>query len=492
MEDWDTTQIRRKIARILITNPATSIKITKEGRVIMPLTISFETPRMPLSMALMAGGMTDIAEVKIIDAVNENLDREQLRQQIELFKPDLTVINCSTPTINEDFAIVRDAKALGSLTAVYGQHVDAIPEEVMAACAELDFCFIREPEIIAGELVRAWNDGQPLETVTGLAYRDQNKTVLTPEHSFVPLEQFPQPARELVNNQLYRLPDGDLYTLILASRGCPFDCPFCIAPNFHGLKIRRRDPVSLVDEVEEVIQTTGIRAFLFQADLFTSDKKWVMDICRLILERQLKIRWICNTRVDSVDEETLIMMKKAGCFLMAVGIESGSPKMLEKLGKNPDVSRIIRLIKTCRKLGIRTNGSFVIGYPGETEETLHQTEKLIKQLPLDFLVLLTATPFPGTRFHNEVSSKESKYCLLTDWEKYCYVDYVVQGGLPEETIKQFSDRLLREYFLSFHYFKLRLADLKQPVRLTKTVWYAMKRLPTLMTAFKKKSKNKSQ
>ncbi|MFC1849166.1 B12-binding domain-containing radical SAM protein [candidate division CSSED10-310 bacterium] len=476
---------RKKIRKVLITNPASKIKITKEGRVIMPLNISFETPRMPLSMALMAGGLESQVEVCVIDAVNEELNREQLNKRIAAYQPDLTIINCSTPSIYEDMAIAGAARAKGSLTAVFGQHADAIPHEVMESHQEIDFCFIQEPEVVAGNFVRAWNENKPLQAVPGLAFRQpDNGIMVNDRHPSVSLEDFPKPARHLLKNELYRLPDGDLYTLVLASRGCPYNCPFCIAPPFHGSKLRLREPTSLVAEVEDVYHTMGIKSFLFQADLFTAHKQWVMEICELILAKKLKIRWICNSRVDTVDEEMLRMMRRAGCFLMAVGIESGSPQMLTILGKKPDLQKIKWMVNTCHKVGIKTNGSFVIGYPGETEETLAETEALVMQLPLDFAVFLTATPFPGTLFYQDVTRPDSPYTVHKEWNKFCYVDYTLQGGLPEETVKQFSDRMLRKYFLSFHYLKLRLSDLKHPVSFAKTIWYASKRFPHLIKAFR--------
>lgn len=476
----------KPIRKIIIANPASSVKITKEGRVIMSLNVSFEAPRMPLSMAIMASGLESFAEVRIIDAVNLEMSRSQLRQEIAAFQPDLVIINCSTPTIEDDMAVIRDAKALGAATAIFGQHVDAIPEEVMAEYQALDFCFLQEPELVATDFVRAWRDGTDFSQLAGLGYRDARGCIkITAKYPYVSVESYPRPARHLLDLSLYRLPDGELYTALLASRGCPFDCPFCVAPPYHGLKVRRRDPASLVAEVAEIVNKYGITSFLFQSDLFTSKKQWVRDVCQKIIESGLKIRWICNSRVDTVDRETLEMMKRAGCFLIGIGIESGSPEMLPVLGKKKaDTAQIKWKINTCHELGIKTNGSFVIGYPGETEQTLRETEELVMQLPLDFAVFMCATPFPGTHLYNYLMDPDTPYRLVKDWKKVGFHDYAIEGGLPAETIKNFNARMWRQYFFSRHYLKLRLGDLKQPVRLTKTVWYALKRLRLMRSAFR--------
>ncbi|MBN1232783.1 MAG: radical SAM protein [Candidatus Coatesbacteria bacterium] len=472
---------KREIKKVIIINPSSEIKITKEGRVIMSLNISFETPRMPLSMAIMAGGLENLCEVKIIDAVNEEIKREELKRQVHQFKPDLTIVNCSTPTIEDDMNAVIDAHETGSLTAMFGQHVDAIADETMNECGELDFCFRHEPELVASKFIQAWNSEGRLEDIKGLAFRDSSgKPVVNEIHPYVDLEELPRPARHLLKNDLYRLPDGELYTNLLASRGCPFNCPFCIAPAYHGLKVRRRDPKSLVDEVKSVYNEFGIKAFLFQSDLFTSSREWVKEVCEGLLETKIKgLRWICNSRVDTVDEETLKLMKKAGCFLMGIGIESGSPKLLPSLGKKVTVDKIKWMINACRKIGIRTNGSFVVGFPGETEETLKETEELVMQLPLDFAVFMCATPFPGTVFYEQLHEPDSRFRLNREWKKFCYHDYTILGGLPEKTIKDFNRKMLRKYFFSFHYLILRLRDLRHPISLLKTIFYALKRLKKL-------------
>lgn len=454
---------------------------------IMSLNISFEPPRMPLSMAIMAAGLEQRSgDVKIVDSVNMGLSRASERAIIASYGPDLVIVNASTPTITDDMASIRDAKSLGAYTAAFGQHIDALPLETMADHPDLDFCFLQEPELVAAKFVDHWNSRDKLDNSLGLAYRSEDgQPILTPPYPRASLETFPPPARHLLDQSLYRLPDGEIYTTLLASRGCPYDCGFCVAPVYHGLKTRRRDPISLVNEVIEVAENSHIRAVMFQSDLFTSQKKWVIEVCQELIQRAPPIRWICNSRVDTVDEETLVMMKKAGCFLIGVGIESGSPRMLSVLGKKKvEPERIEWMIHTCRRLGIMTNGSFVIGYPGETIESLRQTEELVMRLPLDFAVFMCAAPFPGTRLYQYLTDPETPHRLTGNWENIAFHDYVIEGGLSPETVKQFNSRIWRKYFFSLHYAKLRLRDLKHPVRLTKTIWYALKRLQKMRKSFR--------
>ncbi len=472
--------MREKIDSILIVCPGSEIKIIKEGRVIMPLNITFEAPRMPLSMAMMAGGLLNLARVEIIDAVNENLSRESIDERMSSFKPDLVIVNCSTPTLEDDINVIKDARSKGSLTATFGQHIDTMHNEVMEDLPELDFCFTCEPEIVAREFLKAWKDDLDLSVVKGLVFRNNGHIVTNEKQDFVPLEEFPKPARQLLKNELYELPDGELFTSVLASRGCSFNCPFCIAPPYHGRVVRTRDPESLVREVESVYKEYGITSFLFQSDLFTGNKEWVHDVCNRLKGLNIKgLRWITNTRFDNVDEETLRVMKEAGCFLLAIGIESGSPKMLKILGKSTDTSKIKDMLSICRRLGIKTNGSFVVGYPGETLETLKETEDLVMQLPLDFAVFMCATPFPGTRAYDEIIKSDAGYSIEKDWKSFCYYDYVINGGLTEDEVKGFSKRMFNKYFFSMHYFLLHIRDLKHPIRLFKTILYAFRRLPRI-------------
>lgn len=477
-----------KIKKIAIINPPTKEKITKEGRVIMPLSITFEPPRMPLSMALIAGGLIEESlEVEIIDAIGEMIDLEEVEQRIIKFKPDLTIVNCSTPTLEDDLGAVSRAKKHNSLCALFGQHVDALPEETMFKHKEVDYIFLKDPELIAKSFVVGFNNQIGFEQIHGLVYRNGESITKNNCKSSNHLDDFPLPARHLLKNDLYKLPDGDKYSVILASRGCPFECPFCEASEYHGKDVRRRTPTSLVNEVEFVIKEFNIKSFLFQSDLFTSNREWVISVCDEIIRRNIHIRWIANTRIDTVDYELLKKMKSAGCFLLGIGVESGSPKMLPLLGKKVSPEQIKTALSHCREIGIKTSCSFVVGFPGETRESLKETEQLVIDANPDFAVFMTAYPFPGTKLYKMLSEENSTYQFRDEWEKNCFTGNSIKGVEVEKELQAFCKKMLRKHFFSFKFLYNQRWLLKKPVQLLLVLFYTIKKLPLMYSSFRKKS-----
>lgn len=472
------------INRVLIVNPPTRRKVTKEGRVIMPLSITFEPPRMPLSMAMMAGGLVPRCDVKVVDAMSEGVGFEKLVAITARYGPDLVVINCSTPTLREDLLFMRKAKEQGCLTALFGQHADALPIETMAENPQADFIFQKDPETVAPEFVRRWNEKENWQSTPGLVYRNKSAVVERNPSELIELDRFPRPARQLLNNDLYRLPDGEKYSVILASRGCPFRCPFCEASSYHGIKVRRRSPRSLVNEVEDVIREYGIRSFLFQSDLFTSDKNWVLSVCEEIVSRGLKIRWIANTRIDTADRDMLIRMKQAGCFLLGVGIESGNNEMLIKLGKRVTRDRIKEVIHSCQEIGIKTSGSFVVGFPGESEQSMKDTEELVSSIPLDFATFMTAYPFPGTELYQMMKAPETPYSFTDNWQEECFHGTPIRGGGIDERMAKYCSKMLRKQFLRPSYVLRQLKSIKSARMAFSVLLYALRKVTHMISIYK--------
>lgn len=476
-----------KIRKVILINPPTSAKITKEGRVIMPLSITFEPPRMPLSMALIAGGLLEAKiEVEIIDAISEVIDLDEVEKRIISFAPDLAIINCSTPTLEDDLKVLYLAKRNNSRCAFFGQHVDALAEETMGSYQEIDYAFLKDPEIVAKNFVLSYNSNVDLRTVEGLVFRENDTIIKTNGTLDTPLDDFPTPARHLLKNDLYRLPDGKKYSVILSSRGCPFECPFCEASEYHGKNVRRRTPVSLVNEIENVIEKYNIRSFLLQSDLFTSNKQWAISVCDEIIKRNISIRWISNTRVDTIDLELLEKMKLSGCFLLGMGIESGSKRMLEVLKKNVSLEQVKHAISMCRKVGIKTSCSFVVGFPGETLDSLRETENLIMEAAPDFVVLMTAYPFPGTKLYKMLMNKKTPYKFNNGWEKNCFTGVSIGGIEAELELKRFCRKMIFKHFFRFKFFYNQRWLLNNPTQLLAIIFYTIKKMPLMMLSFRDK------
>lgn len=475
--------------KILVANATPFESITKEGRVLIPLNVTFEPHRFPLSLCLVAAAIREAnpgAHVEVSDGPAAGLSLDALRRQIRAAPPALLLLNIASPTLESDLGAARAAHELGARVAAFGQHAQALPEELLRE-PEIDYCLTADPEPSAATLVGALRKGGGLREVRGIAYHDSGGRLQRQEapEAGPPLSALPRPARDLVDSRRYRLPDGERYTLVLAGRGCPWDCSFCLAPAMHGRRARRREIDDLLDEVRGIVSGEGIRSILFQADLFTVNRNWVVELCEALIAARLGIRWICNTRIDTLDRELLELMRRAGLFLISFGLESGDQQMLARLGK-PRVQPvdIRRTVAACQSLGIRTNGSFVVGHPGESWESLARTRELILSLPLDMAVLMCATPHPGTPLYARLAAGAG--FLSEDFRDFSFNRYVVGGtDLSAEEIATYIRDLRRAFYWNPRYLRRRLGDLREPLRALRTALFLVQRLLVSRRAFRR-------
>jgi anaerobic magnesium-protoporphyrin IX monomethyl ester cyclase len=467
--------------RIYLVNPPLSVPISKDGRVVMPLGITFEVLRFPLGMMMVAGAIGPGHEIGAADCVAQRWSFRRLRQELAAFRADLVIINCSTPTLPSDLRAARLAKEAGALVALFGQHATALPIHLLRISRDVDFVLRGEPEVPAASLVRALSSRRPLEEVQGLSRRRNGKAVSGPTTPRLPVDELPLPVRDLLDHTLYRLPDGEPFTSVLASRGCPYNCPFCLAPSCNGLAWRPRSPQSLVAEIEGVTREQGIRSFLMRSDHFPLSRSWVEDVCGLIRSRGLDIRWICNSRVDSLDKKLLGEMAAAGCFFIALGIESGDPEMLRRMGKKTTPEQIRRAVRLCRDAGIKTSGSFVLGYPGETPASLSRTAALIGTIPLDFLVLMTATPYPGTGLYRELLAKDG--ISASFWNEFQFSRYIIAGDLSPQYLGNFMRRELARFYLRPSKAMEQARAVGRGYGLLRAAAYSLRKLPVILSQY---------
>jgi radical SAM superfamily enzyme YgiQ (UPF0313 family) len=237
--------------------------------------------------------------------------------------------------------------------------------------------------------------------------------------------------------------------MVAPVRGCPYRCTFCTAPLYYGYRLRRRPAARVADEMAANISRYGIREFFIWADTFTADRGYVRELCRAILARGLKISWTCNSRVDTIDEETLRLMKQAGLWMISFGLESGNDAILAASGKGITAAQSREAVRMAHGLGIRTAGHFMFGLPGETEETMAQTLALALSLPLDIAQFYAAAPFPGTALYDEALRKG----WLNEAEKgerraFAQNSAVMElPGLPAARVDAFRRDAFRRFYL---------------------------------------------
>ncbi len=258
----------------------------------------------------------------------------------------------------------------------------------------------------------------------------------------------PLPLHHLLPLDKYRMPmiKGP-FTFIVTSRGCPAGCTYCIKHVSYQFTTRLRTPEDIMEELW-LLKKLGMNNIHMYADLFTVNREQVMGLCEMMIKEKIDIKWTCNSRVDYVDEEMLQMMAKAGNWLISWGIESGNEQILRHARKGAYPDKAERALTWARTAGIRNWGYFIIGLPGETEETIRQTIDFSKQLPLDIALFHVAAPYPGTPFFFEVIKKgwvrPGTRWEQVDMDKGTVLDY---PDLSAERLLYWQKRAFREWAL---------------------------------------------
>jgi len=312
--------------------------------------------------------------------------------------PDILFINVTGPTLREDLRACAIAKSIKPevLTVAKGAYLFMYDKEVLGAFSDLDVAYRGEVDFRVKTLL----DGS-FQATGGFTFRSGNQIVRNGDADYLAdLDLLPFPARELLDNSLYLSPETRKpLTVIQTARGCPYQCIFCLVPRVSGTRLRRRSVESVLGEVQQCVQRFGIREFYFNADTFTLDRDWVIELCKSIVERRLPIRWGCNSRVDTLDEARLEWMKRAGCHIITLGVESGDQSMLNRMRKGITLEQSRRAVSLCRDFGIDSYMFFIIGLPWETRETVRRSIEFALELDGDFAEFILARCFPGTELH---------------------------------------------------------------------------------------------
>lgn len=391
--------------RVLLVNPPTPLE---------------ERPNPPLGLAFVAAALEDAdVEVQIVDTVTHPLGRSRLARRIAEFQPDVVGATAVTMTYHGARQVIRDVKAIDAsiLTMMGGPHVTFTPRETLAELPELDLVIMGEGDRTVVDVVRQAENGRDWGQVRGLAFRGADgAVVVTPGQETVDVNTLPPPARHLLPLGRYRALRMPIS--ITTARGCPFPCIFCSARDMAGAKIRNRSADIVVDELED-LAGLGFHQINIADDLFTGRKRHCLAVCDEILRRGLKITWSCYSRVDTISPELLARMKEAGCRTMAFGIESANAEILKAVRKGITIPKTLEAIEMCVAAGIDPHCSFILGLPGETQETIAETLAFcerIQSMGASYGIHLLA-PFPGTAVREQKDGFDLKI-LSEDWSDY--------------------------------------------------------------------------
>jgi radical SAM superfamily enzyme YgiQ (UPF0313 family) len=346
--------------------------------------------------------------IDLIDAPAAGHTLDYVFKRVRDFSPGLIVVETSTPSIYNDAGVCERIKEAAPETFILlvGTHVSALPEDSLKLSSSIDAVAVGEYDYTVKEVAEVCSGKRDIESVKGICYRSPEKIMCNERRPLIEdLDSLPFVSsiyKRFLKIGHYFNPNA-LYPMvtITTSRGCPFQCIFCVYPQtMMGHKLRLRSVENVIEEIEYIIHNfPGVKSIFFEDDTFTAIKKRCKEIAGEMLKRGIKISWTANARAE-IDYETLKAMKEAGCRCLCVGFESGSQQLLDAIKKKVSVQKMEKFMSDARKAGILIHGCFMVGLPGETEATVKQTLELAKRLNPDTVQFYPVMVYPGTEAYD--------------------------------------------------------------------------------------------
>lgn len=424
----------------------------------------------PKWLAYATGLLERDFNVKLVDAPAKKLSKDKVLDDVKQFKPDLIVSDTNFSSLANDIDItIKLKEAVGAKAVLVGPPMSRFYEAILQDSA-IDFIARYEYDFTLYNLALVLKEGGDLKSVKGISFKDERQIISNPNREFTTnddLDSLPFVSKiykKYLNIEDYYLSQC-LYPeiQIFAGRGCPFHCTFCSWPeNLMGRKYRSRNPDNLADEFEYVEnELPKIREIFIEDDTFTLNKCLVRDFCKELKQRNIEITWSCNARA-TLDYSTMKAMKDAGCRLLIAGYESGSEKILKNIKKGVTKDEIRKFNAEAKKAKLLVHGDFIIGLPGETNDSAKETLEFIKELKPNFLQVAVATPIPGTEFYSYV--KNNGYLLTEKMDQSidskgyqrCIISY---PEFSKSEIEKFVNYILKEYYLNLEFIPIALSNI---------------------------------
>ena len=365
----------------------------------------------PLGLAYVAANLEQAGfKVEILDANAEFLSPQETVEKI-IQSPakyiGFTSVTATIPLIYQISSLIK-AKNKNKIIIAGGPHVTFMPKEVFKECKAIDIIVRGEGEVTICELIKNLENKQDLSKIKGITFKKGNKIISNPDRELIQdIDAIPFPARHLlpldsyspspITNMGFR---GKQYAKLITVRGCPNKCVFCSSTHFWKI-VRVRSAENVIDEIESVVKKYGVHHIDFLDDTLTLFPERLSKICTLIIEKNLNIKWSCYSRVNTITPELIALMKKAGCRVIQLGVESGNQKILDKIQKNITLEQVRRASEIIKRTGLKLLCFFMIGLPGDTKKTVNQTIEFAKELKPNFAFFSITTPFPGTALYKE-------------------------------------------------------------------------------------------
>ena len=442
------------MTRVAFVNPAISAQEKVER-------LAAAAPRMPpINIMTLAAVLRNHGfECRLWDAENRPIGPNELCREILEWGARYVGLSTVTPTVWKAYEVARAIKAADPsiVTIAGGVHASAVPEETLAVMPDFDILVRGEGEETLLELMMAFegHDGAgwpDLSRCAGLIYRLDGDIVKTPRREGIAdLDRLPFPAWDLLEGMpnFYR-PAANVYrqlpsTILITSRGCPAHCTFCGSRNVYGTTARCHSPEYVLGMIDVLRHRYGVRDFAIYDDTFLTYPERVHKICDAMIASKLDLTWSAYSRVDTIYPDLVQKMKAAGCWLINFGVESGSQRILDMIRKEVTLEQIQRALQTTQAAGIRCRGFFMVGHPGETEETMKETVRFLNRLPLDDFHVTFFTPLPGSPSWKQAPQYGS---METDWSKLTVMrPTYFPHGIDEAMLRKYQRQAYRSFYL---------------------------------------------
>jgi anaerobic magnesium-protoporphyrin IX monomethyl ester cyclase len=384
-----------------------------------PSSVHSHPPFIPLGIAYI-GAVSEKAghQVTVIDCQAEKLSYETFRDRIAETPSDVIGVTATTLLYKSAMKLITMAKEIqpNALTILGGSHGTFWDEDALNEYPGLDVVVRREGEQTFIELLNRLQTNSSLRNMLGVTYRNGNKIVRNADRPFLEdLDGLPFPSYHLLPLEKLKH-NGKILFPLITSRGCVYWCDFCSTVRMFGRGYRMRSAKNVVDEMQLIHDKYGVDQITFYDDAFTVDRNRVLKICEELHSRKLHMKWDCGTRVDMVDKELMKTMHDSGCIAVWLGVESGSEAILGAMNKRIKLDQTRLAYKAAHEVGLMTIANVVLGFPGETEQTAHETIRFVKELNPEDVGFYIATPYPGTPMYEQV--KKNGWLRVTDFDKY--------------------------------------------------------------------------
>jgi radical SAM superfamily enzyme YgiQ (UPF0313 family) len=422
-------------------------------------------------------------DVQILDAFALGQSWPEFEAAIKNARADVIGIGGMTPVIDNTYRAAKICRKYCRFLVVGGPHVTVFMQDIFRQIPETDYAIYGEGELTFLDLAGCLSGKKQNLHIPGLL---THESVNLPREFIGDLDSLPFPARHLLPNHRYKyiFSRKKAVTTILTSRGCPYHCVFCDKSVF-GSRFRARSAHNVLDEISQIADYFKDVSIIFYDDLFTFDRERVIAVCRGILERGIKVDWKCEGRVDHIDAEMLGWMKRAGCSMIAYGVESGNQAGLDYLRKKTNPQQIKDAFALSKKYGIRTMAYFILGIPVETYDDEVQTIQFAMKLKPDYAQFSVLSPFPGTDIYLSAirSGNYREVDANNPVDKDLKRPVVLSPNWDEKKLNSIVHEAHRRFYLRFGYILKRLLSLHD---LREAAYFLMTGLRIIAWSFKPK------